>query len=605
MPQDFPMLRPNARQIATICLILLGILFFCTIMRGEFGPPHEILMAVGAMLLLVIWPLGRRIGLLINSLDELLKPQWIGCLLTFLISCGYLGYELYVVRDWLFPKVHDEHLYMIQARMLAIGRLWMPPIPLPLTNFFDNFYLFVQPVYATIYFPGTALLLVPFIWLHLPWWLMTLGTTSLAAVIFYLIIREFFGPTRGLLAIVMLITQTEYRLASSTLISEAPNVLMLLLLLWGWLQFRKKPSLSWAGALGAIAGLAAIVRPLDAFCFAVVIVAAIVFENRNRPRALLLSAAVVVATAAPFLFLQGIQNYGETGQWLKFGQTVYYEHYYPAPPMGFHELKPPSTVPVGWPEKNDWLVWLRDFYAGHTALGVLTFWKNYRLRHTLFLTLPNTLMTILLPAALLSMLEFRRVVMLAIVLVFLFAYTIYVFYLDHYMIAILPISIFFAIAGWDCIERAWPRQKPQITAAISLALLGLTIGMLPELNEKTIIDNSIYAEQILINGVLSQLPKQPVVVMFRYDPEAWPLQHDLTFHNQPTYNDDVAWPDDAPIIRTRDLGPQQNALLFAYYAAHQPERIFYLYDRGAGLAGQNPLHRLGTAKQLAAEDPVK
>ena len=105
--------------------------------------------------------------------------------------------------------------------------------------------------------------------------------------------------------------------------------------------------------------------------------------------------------------------------------------------------------------------------------------------------------------------------------------------------------------------------------------------------------------------MLAQLPKQPVVVMFRYDPDAQGNPHDLTFHNEPTYNDDVAWPDDAPIIRTRDLGPRENAQLFAYYAAHQPDRIFYLYDRAAGLYGRNPLHRLGSATQLAAEDPVK
>jgi hypothetical protein len=47
------------------------------------------------------------------------------------------------------------------------------------------------------------------------------------------------------------------------------------------------------------------------------------------------------------------------------------------------------------------------------------------------------------------------------------------------------------------------------------------------------------------------------------------------------------------VIRAHDLG-DRNIEIFRYYAEHQPERAFYLYDRG-----DNSLRFLGYAPALA------
>ena len=81
--------------------------------------------------------------------------------------------------------------------------------------------------------------------------------------------------------------------------------------------------------------------------------------------------------------------------------------------------------------------------------------------------------------------------------------------------------------------------------------------------------------------------------MFRFDPRVG------SFHDDPVYNDTVAFPDDAPVIRARDLGPEKNRDIIRYYAQRQPDRVFYIYDPDARAAGRNPLSPpLGTAADL-------
>ena len=80
-------------------------------------------------------------------------------------------------------------------------------------------------------------------------------------------------------------------------------------------------------------------------------------------------------------------------------------------------------------------------------------------------------------------------------------------------------------------------------------------------------------------------------MLFRAAPSQWP-------HDDPVYNTDVAWSDDAPIIRARDLDGR-NEPLYRYYAAEQPDRVVYLYDRAKESAGQDPLQRLGTVQELS------
>ena len=54
-----------------------------------------------------------------------------------------------------------------------------------------------------------------------------------------------------------------------------------------------------------------------------------------------------------------------------------------------------------------------------------------------------------------------------------------------------------------------------------------------------------------------------------------------SWSDEPVYNTDVAWPDDATVIRAHDLG-ERNRELIGYYARVSPGRWVYLYDKSTG-----------------------
>ena len=72
--------------------------------------------------------------------------------------------------------------------------------------------------------------------------------------------------------------------------------------------------------------------------------------------------------------------------------------------------------------------------------------------------------------------------------------------------------------------------------------------------------------------VLRRLDHKPAIVLVRYSSrnDAW--------GQEPVYNTDVAWPDDAPVVRAHDLN-EKNIRLFEYYARRQPQRAVYRFDK--------------------------
>jgi hypothetical protein len=117
-------------------------------------------------------------------------------------------------------------------------------------------------------------------------------------------------------------------------------------------------------------------------------------------------------------------------------------------------------------------------------------------------------------------------------------------------------------------------------------LVLLAVSSLPQLNSR--VSDEPYRTPLLdhVESALAEI-QPPAVVFFRFTPGC-------NVHEEPVYNLQTTWPDDAPIVRAQDLGPRNGELL-RYYAARQPDRSYYIMDRRSGI-----LLPLGDAAQAAA-----
>lgn len=242
--------------------------------------------------------------------------------------------------------------------------------------------------------------------------------------------------------------------------------------------------------------------------------------------------------------------------------------------------------------KQQWLHdWVLPSFQRHTPANALRSWYRGRLWQALDNALPDPIWILLLPVALLSLGETRRRVLFAALALFLVGYAVYLFFLEHYVVSILPAMICVVLMGWESLHRAWPSKR--LDTFVLISLLTISLAATWPIAPLSPLPVPFAPDQRAANECLARLPKIPAVVLFRFDPMVG------SFHDDPVYNDNVAWPDDAKIIRARDLGPKKDRDIFRYYAQRQPARVFYIYDPDARAAGRYPLTCLGPARDLA------
>lgn len=594
-------MRPAAssqiRKIFTLILLAAGFAY-CWRTKGlESINEPQIVAIILAFILAVIPSFNSAVTRSTQRLSACLASRrFLTALAVALTVAAYLLVFAARNSDSLFLKINDEHAYMIQARMLAIGRLWMPAYPTNIVPFFDALAMINDRVDAAMYFPGTALATVPFVWIHLPFWMMPLLAASASAGLLYAVISEIFDPIRGFIAVLLLVSLDVFTKNSTLLLSEMPFLVAELVLLLAWFRFRRFPKWSSALLIGAAGGFAAITRPLDALCFCMPIGVAILLQLRRPPVKLPRSAFIILLGASPFLALLLIQNIGVTGHWSQFAEAYYNHQNFPASPMGFHWVDLQHIPPAMSLPKQQWLRdWVLPSFQTHTPGNAFRSWVRGRLsKNILPAAVPNPLLRILIPLAIFSLFDPRKLVMTAALAIFLISNAFYLFLLDHYLIALLPSIICLILMGLESLARAFPARN-RATTFFLIWISCSSATAIWRLTARPQLDPTSAPDQRPASRLLANLPITPAVVLFRFDPD----QRIDSFNDDPVYNDTVAFPDNAPVVRARDLGPEKNRDIIRYYAQHQPDRVFYIYDPDARFAGQNPLSPpLGTARDL-------
>ena len=241
------------------------------------------------------------------------------------------------------------------------------------------------------------------------------------------------------------------------------------------------------------------------------------------------------------------------------------------------------------PEKQAYYEWCKPFFQQHQPGNFLRRWFVSRsdkgnlddpyLRIIADATLPSRALLILLPAGLLALSDPRRKVLFLTLPAFCLVYTLNPFFLQHYPLVITPAIILLALLGCSAIAASFPRFSRYISVSLTVGVLVIAATSLWELRCLAPGLGAPKQDGMLEDSGISQmfkaLPRRarpPSVVLF-FRPN--------NFFEEPVYNVDVSWPDDALIVHAHDLG-KRDVEIVGYYAKIQPYREFYLANVQTG-----------------------
>ena len=491
-------------------------------------------------------------------------------IIAALATIYLLGTAAFQERDF-FPRFHDEHAYLLQARMLAHGRLWAPQHPL--ADFFETIHVHVKPVYAPIYFPGAALMHMPGVWLGVPYWITSALLSGCAVGLLYRVTAELIDGAAGVLAALMLLALPLFRQISIMIMSHTNMMLLGLAIVWAYLHWRRGRRTGWLIVIGALSGWAAITRPIDAVAWVAPVGLALLWDLRGQPVTRRAGRLLVIAAAAmPFFALQLAFNLGVTGKPLRTPYGEYLDRFSPQSLWGVGgraTTRPATTLQQKLDYHEDFTV---PAMRTHDLRHMPGIWLRERVPQMVQVMLPAAPLLLLLPLGVVAVLRSPpRAVLAAPPVLFVALYGSFAYLLLHYIVVHAPGVIFLVLLGRARLAATWAANRFLACASL-LGVIALMLPNFAELNWH--VRDDLYIRPVMFDSYvrIPQSVQKPAIVLFRY------TTGDLV-HEEPVYNVDVVNPDDAPIIRAHDFGELRNRQLFEYYAARQPQRNVYLFDR--------------------------
>jgi hypothetical protein len=577
------MMSPRARKIL-ITLLLIGGVQVWLLLHGTVEP-YQLYVLAAAVLAAIPPELVLRTIRRVRRASSRVRALTTAA--VFVVSFGYLVFTaLHQKRD-LFPKYHDNQSYAIQAQIIASGRLWLPAHAHP--EFFDTFHVITEPVYASMYFPGAAMLFAVGVLLHLPFWITGVTIAAGCVAMVYRVIAEVVDNFAGLLAALWLVSLMWFRHLSAMLMSHTVLLLLGLLMFWAFLRWRKEHRLRWALAVGAFAGWAAITRPADALCYALPAGIVMLWDLRRCAWGdWFRLAGTIVAGAAPFLVLQVIFNLGVTGKPFESPYRFYLDRDAPQLSFGFHEYNPAELPKSHVIQKNLYHVTFNGrLIRDHRPEKLLETWfdpSTGRLRLILESTSPLLFLAPLIFAGFLGLTTHPRLALVMILPLYCVLYLFYAALLRHYTPVIAPATILLGLLGMRQIEITWPSLRA-VGATFGMALIvGTCVAALPEVNPRLEDDPFPYPEMVDARAeLIPQNVRRPALVFVTFSLDVKDIGGDQVevkenVHSEPVYNYDAARIDDNPIVFAHDLG-ERNIELLRYYNERQPQRSVYRYNR--------------------------
>ena len=606
-PRLLDTVPPRPLLLAVACVVLGGLLATWCGEKWTDGYP----LAVAIMLPFAL--VGRTRRRFVALCDAARDPSprargWIalGWFVAAPLAC--------LLQSWrtgraLLPLWHDEFSYHLQSVQLARGRLWYPQHPL--ADFFESFHTFVKPVYASIYWPGTALMNVPGEWLHLPVYAAPLAIYGGCVAATYLLATRLVDGTAALAAALMAAAVFDWNDFATREMAHLPVTLLAATMFLAWLRWRESPTpgrrLAWVAVVGAAAGWAAITRPVDAVAFALPVGLCLLagLAARRRWRELAPTVLVGVAAGLPFLALLAVQNRGITGNVLEPAYVEYLRQSQPGSafggPFGGDDsattttLVPATTLPQKLDYYHGWLGGMREAYDRQQQLGLGRATVE-RLPMLFLVALAGRsfyawmLLGLFAATALYRTARPALLVLAGVVPLFAVLYSFNPYFLSSYALPLGLVLVPLSAAGMRALEESGgPRLRPYLVTLLTggVAVWAVVYAVAYPWGRYQAWNMVAFRSYT----VPAALDHGRALVLSRYTPG-----DPNGVHFEPVYNSDVPSPDAARILWAHDLGPARDGEILRYYAARQPDRAVYLLVRP-----EMALHPLGDVPAALAD----
>jgi hypothetical protein len=517
---------------------------------------------------------------------------------TYLVGTGWaLGRQF--TLGW-----HDEFSYALQARLFASGYLSLPTHPH--WESFDTFHVLSKPVYQSMYFAGTGLAYVPFVWLGLPAWVLGWIGVSLSAGLAFWLTARHLGSTAGLMVVGLFLSNPAVRGLSILLLSSTvmiPLAMAGVVMFVLWREQMKDRQQRWkiviaSVLMGVCGGWSLITRPMDTVAvFGVLGVMVLVTMIGKPVRLTLLTIAAGVAGVLPFVAFQLLLNHNNTGSWLTTPYVLYHQQHYPELLFQSGVVDTTFDRPTIPPQKlSFWTMFVEPSvvsFSESTYSGRL----NRQINQT---ALRGVWMQWLVVPFVIGIFYIRHSGFLAMALAVLAMQLLYATYAlieDRYFIVIAAGAAMIAV-----LAREWARMLPNdavrsyFRQAIGLMILlacafghGQFNEYLYNFNGDTFVARGVVRSR----GFALDSAKPPAIVLVKFGEKSTP-------HVEPVYNIDAARIDDNPIIFAHDLDPARNRKLLEYYLNQQPARRVYRMTRyleAAELLEKPTIEELGTIQE--------
>jgi hypothetical protein len=522
-------------------------------------------------------------------------PRWLIPLCVFAIAWAALYAEAIYDGRRFAPGWHDEYSYLFQTQTFASGRLWLPALPAEIRDAFDTFYILVAPKYASQYFPGTALALLPGLLLCIPAAMTSLTLCATAASLAFIAARQIANSTSvAILVAVGVVCASPTRFVSVVAISQPPTMALAALAYVAFFAAMRRPMRRWLAVLGLASGWLLVTRPIDAIALLGPIWGVALWKlltrhhaDERNPHSRLTSLAALVGPAVPFIGLQLIINVGVTGS----ATLTPFELYARRDMKGADWTllrdatwgEPESVVPQKHTSYAEWTS--TSFARRSDRVADLIGESKFHARRlvsdpTVLVVAPLGIACMLLAPSL------RRTVLpVAIGLPLWFAlYVGYPALRVHYMAAAVPVSAVIAGTGFIAFRYQFGPNAARPVAAMAIVWSAMS---LPAFDRSSV---ELYPKSPVSERLAQLEATLPTgrAIVFVPVPD-----RDMSADDEPVFNWRAATLEDNQIIRAHDLTPATTGAVIRYFAEVQPDRVAFGYDRTTG-----QLNRWGTCAEL-------